>query len=138
MNVRHSSYADSTRIVAIDESMASLGNTNFIHYWGSARTCYVAEDHGEVLGYSVLEHNFFRKAFITKLFVRSEHRRQGVSGQMLSHLKSLAQTDRIFTSTNQSNKPAEALFKKIGYESSGEIHHLDDGDPEIIFCKRLG
>lgn len=138
MNIRHASYADSTRIVEIDESMASRDNTNFIHGCVSARTCYVAEERGEVLGYSVLEHNFFRNAFITKLFVHSENRRQGVAGQMLSHLESLAQTDKIFTSTNQSNKPAEALFKKFGYESSGEIHHLDDGDPEMIFCKRLG
>ena len=117
--------------------MASRDNTNFIHGCVSARTCYVAEEGGEVLGYSVLEHNFFRKAFVTKLFVRSECRRQGVAGLMLNHLESLAQTDRIFISTIQSNKPAKALFTKFGYESSGEIHHLDDGDPQMIFCKRL-
>ena len=44
------------------------------------------------------------------------------------------------TGAEQSLKPSGgSVFRKVmlGYESSGMIHNLDEGDPEIVYFKRL-
>ena len=46
-------------------------------------------------------------------------------------------SDDLFTSTNQSNIPAQRLFEKLGYTKTGIIENLDEGDPEIFYFKRL-
>lgn len=46
-----------------------------------------------------------------------------------------ATSQRMFTSTNQSNLKMQSLLAKLGYEPSGVIHNLDEGDPELVyFC----
>ncbi len=47
-------------------------------------------------------------------------------------------TRQLFTSTNQSNRPMQALLETRGYQKAGVIHHLDPDDPEIVFMRYLG
>ena len=35
------------------------------------------------------------------------------------------------------NAPMQALVEKLGYVKSGWIENLDEGDPDIIYFKRL-
>ena len=39
--------------------------------------------------------------------------------------------------TNLSNLPMQALLAKLNYQLSGVIHNLDEGDPELVFFKRV-
>jgi hypothetical protein len=32
----------------------------------------------------------------------------------------------------------QALFAKLGYELSGVIYNLDEGDPELVYIKAVG
>ena len=43
----------------------------------------------------------------------------------------------IYISTNLSNLPMQSLLAKLGYRLSGVIHHLDEGDPELVYVKYL-
>ncbi|MEO0538637.1 MAG: GNAT family N-acetyltransferase, partial [Cyanobacteria bacterium P01_A01_bin.123] len=42
-----------------------------------------------------------------------------------------------FTSTNESNLLMQALMAKLRYIPSGIINNLDEGDPELVYFKRL-
>ena len=100
-------------------------------------TCFVAVAEEEVIGYGVLNYNFYRNGYIDMLYVHSAHRRCGAAEALVRHLESLCQTPKLFTSTNLSNLPMQALLAKLEYVLSGVIHNLDEGDPEIVYFKRL-
>ena len=90
------------------------------------------------VGYGVLDYTFYENGFISMLYVQPADRRRGAATQLLRHLEGLCQTAKLFTSTNLSNVPAQALFSKTGYILSGVIHHLDENDPELVYMKHLG
>ena len=100
-------------------------------------TCFVAVDEEEVIGYGVLNYTFYGNGHIDLLYVHTGHRRLGAGEALLRHMESLCQTPKLFTSTNQSNLPMQSMLAKSGYALSGVIHNLDEGDPEIVYFKRL-
>ena len=55
---------------------------------------------------------------------------------MLRYFVSVSQTPKLFSSTNRSNRPMQALFAKVCFEPSGIIHNLDPDDPELVYYKR--
>ena len=99
--------------------------------------CFVAVAEDEVIGYGVLNYTFYRNGCVDMLYVHSGHRRHGAGAALLRHLESLCETPKLFTSTNQSNLPMQSLLAKSEYVLSGVIHNLDEGDPEIVYFKRL-
>ena len=96
---------------------------------------FVALAHGQVVGYSVFDHSFFGRGFIAMLMVHPDHRRTGVGSSLVRHVEGLCQSDRVFTSTNESNVPMQALLEKLGYRRSGMVDDLDPGDPELFYSK---
>ena len=99
--------------------------------------CSVALDEDEVIGYAVLNYSFYDNGCIEMLYVHSDHRRRGAGAALLRHLESLCETSKLFTSTNLSNLAMQSLLSKFEYVLSGVIHNLDEGDPEIVYFKRL-
>lgn len=109
----------------------------FIRREVAAGACFVAVADGEVIGYGVLNYTFHHQGCIDMLYVHSDHRRRGAGAALLRHMESLCRTPKLFTSTNLSNLRMQSLLAKAGYELSGVIHNLDEGDPEIVYFKRL-
>src|SRR5687768_4006930 len=99
--------------------------------------CSVAVAEDEVIGYGVLNYSFYDNGCIDMLYVHSDHRRRGAAEALLRHLESLCETSKLFISTNLSNLPMQSLLAKLEYVLSGIIHNLDEGDPEIVYFKRL-
>jgi ribosomal protein S18 acetylase RimI-like enzyme len=100
-------------------------------------TCFVAVAEEEVIGYGVLNYTFYCNGHIEMLYVHSGQRRRGAGEALLQHMESLCQTSKLFTSTNLSNLPMQALLAKLEYVLSGVIHNLDEGDPEVVYFKQL-
>jgi GNAT superfamily N-acetyltransferase len=71
------------------------------------------------------------------VYIHFDYRRSGAGAALVKYLESHCQTPKIFTSTNLSNLPMQSLLAKLGYTLSGVIHNLDEGDPEIVYFKRL-
>jgi len=92
---------------------------------------------GRTAGYGVLDYAFYENGFVSMIYVDPAHRRQGAGLLLLRHLEGLCQTRKLFTSTNLSNRPMQALLAKAGYRLSGVIHDLDEGDPELVYVKYL-
>jgi ribosomal protein S18 acetylase RimI-like enzyme len=101
-------------------------------------TCFVCVTDEQVAGYGVLEYSFYGNGFISMLMVHPDYRRRGVGAKLMQHFESICQTAKLFTSTNLSNLPMQALLAKLGYRLSGVIHNLDEGDPELVYFKPVG
>lgn len=114
------------------------GRREFIRREVVSGNCFVAVRGETVVGYGVLNYTFYYNGYIEMLYVHSEHRRLGAGEALLRHMESLCRTPKLFTSTNLSNLRMQSLLAKLGYELSGVIHNLDEGDPEVVHLKRLG
>ncbi len=78
-----------------------------------------------------------RLPFIDLLIVHPDQRRKGAATALIEHIVTTCPGDKLFTSTNQSNAPMQALCERLGFVKSGWIDNLDPGDPEIIYFKAL-
>ena len=129
---------DLKSIVNIDElAQSDPSRLKFINRVLASRQCYVAEQGEIIMGYGALEYSFYENGFVSMLYIHKTYRQQGFGTQMMRYFESICQTEKIFTSTNQSNKPMQALLNSIGYQPSGIIENLDEGDPELVYWKRL-
>ena len=99
--------------------------------------CYVltSEDAGQIAAYGVLTYSFYEQGLIDMLMVDVERRRQGFGSELMRHMESECRTEKLFTSTNESNAAMQALLAKLGYSPSGIIYNLDPGDPELVYFK---
>ena len=99
--------------------------------------CVVARVDGSVRGFLVADDRFFGHTFVELLHVHPDFRRRGIATALMRAAELDAATEKLFTSTNQSNIPMQRLCEKIGFVRSGIVENLDEGDPEIFFFKRL-
>jgi GNAT superfamily N-acetyltransferase len=110
---------------------------DFIRREVAAGNCFVAVIDETMVGYGVLNYTFYHAGCIDMLYIHSDYRRRGVGTALIRHMESECRTAKLFTSTNDSNSGMRSLLAKLGYEPSGVIHNLDEGDPEIVYFKRL-
>jgi GNAT superfamily N-acetyltransferase len=97
----------------------------------------VAVRETRIVGYAEMAPTFFQQDFVSLLSVHPEHRRHGVATALMKAIEAKCRGGKLFTSTNLSNLPMQALLGKIGYQLCGVVQNLDEGDPELIFVKRL-
>lgn len=86
----------------------------------------------EVVGYLILNREFFSRPFLALLYLAESCRGRGIGrwaiGWVIGHV-----AGPFFTSTNLSNARMIHLLRTSGFLDSGIVYHLDPGDPEIIF-----
>ena len=83
-----------------------------------------------------LTRSFFRSPFIEMLQVDKTARRAGLGRALISRCIALTPADqKLWTSTNQSNTPMQALLPQLGFVRTGMFEHLDPGDPELIYLR---
>lgn len=102
-----------------------------------SESLWVAEGDEGVVGYGIVTHDFFGRTFIDLIYIEEEQRGKGIGPFLIGVLENQARTERIFTSTNQSNRHMQHLLTKSGYAVSGIINDLDHDDPELIYSKSL-
>ena len=101
------------------------------------QSCLIAQVSSEAVGFVLLQYSFFGNGFIPLVCVSHQHRGQGFGLQLLLAAQQRCRTNKLFTSTNTSNLPAQRLFTKAGFSPSGSIENLDAADPELVYFKRL-
>lgn len=136
--IRRAQAADVAAIAAVDPvAHHDEERREFIRASVASKSTYVAQDGDVILGYVVFAHTFFGRGFIEMLFVDPDRRRSGVGSALMRHAERACRTERIFTSTNASNSPMQALLHGLGYGRSGVVGDLDPGDPELIYSRPL-
>lgn len=134
MKIRPATADDHEVLCAIDTvADGSPERREQIRGWLQSARCCVAEVDGRIAGYGVLTSHFFGHPFIDMVMVGEAFRRQGVGAEIVRYLRSIVPGAKLFSSTNASNMPMQRLFYSLGFERSGQVDNLDEGDPEIIF-----
>jgi GNAT superfamily N-acetyltransferase len=134
VHIRIGTVADREEIVAFDHvAHADVGRVRFIDRILRSGACLVAEDDGRVIGYGSLEYTFYDHGFVSMTYVAEPERRRGVGRSIMKALAARCGTQKLFASTNQSNRAMQALLTELGYVPSGVIHNLDSGDPELVY-----
>jgi ribosomal protein S18 acetylase RimI-like enzyme len=108
-----------------------------IRRWVEAGECYLAEQAEQIVGYGVLNYEFFHLGNVDMLMIHPDFRGQGIGRKLLHHLYSLCKTEKFWCTTNLSNQRMQRLLAREGFKLSGFIDDLDEEDPELIFIKRL-
>lgn len=119
---------------------AVIGNSSRASYLSKAITdgkCFVARANDSVVGFIIYDTSFYEHAFIWLVVVSPEFRRLGVAKALINHIASNCPTEKLFTSTNASNEAMKKLCESLGFVQSGRIDNLDEGDPEIVYFKRV-
>ncbi|MFB5190020.1 GNAT family N-acetyltransferase [Alicyclobacillus fastidiosus] len=99
---------------------------------------WVALNDYDVVGFVVVDNVFFGHPFIELLIVHPGFRRKRIGAMLVEAIELRIETEKLFTSTNQSNTPMQSLCESLGFQQSGYIENLDEGDPEIVYFKRIG
>jgi GNAT superfamily N-acetyltransferase len=135
--IRPATLADETSILAIGEGVASdPEQRRFIVDAVRADQCLVAHRGEEAVGYAIWNGSFFGHPFIWLLFVRADHRRHGIGSALVQQVIWLHASDKLFTSTNESNDAMHRLLARLGFVRTGSVDSLDEGDPEIFYVRR--
>jgi N-acetylglutamate synthase-like GNAT family acetyltransferase len=138
MIIRKATEADIPNIIAIDHiAVEENDRKQHIKKWTLEGNTVIALDDADLIGYAALEYTFFSQGFIAMLIVKPSNRRKGVGTSLISHLEINCKTSKLFTSTNESNKPMQELMVKMEYQPSGTVYNLDEGDPELFYFKPL-
>jgi ribosomal protein S18 acetylase RimI-like enzyme len=138
MRNRKAQEKDVSAMCAVDHiAQVEKERRQFIRHSVRDGLARVAVAGGRVVGYGVMDYSFFGRGFIAMLTVDPDHRRAGIGSALVRRIEGLCKSDRIFTSTNESNLPMQALLRKLGYKRSGIARDLDPGDPELFYSKHL-
>lgn len=136
--VERASEDDHPDVIAMDH-IAQV-NTERAQYLTRAildRQMIVARQGATRVGYAIVNRGFFEQIFLALLYAHADYRRQGVATALVDYAIKTCPEPKLFTSTNESNIPAQALYEKYGFIRSGYIENLDEGDPELIYVKFL-
>ncbi len=138
MKIKKATRKELGAIKAIDRmTLGTDSRKDFLTEAVKAGRCHVAMSGDKVAGFGILEQTFYFQGFIGLLVVHTDFRRQGVATALIRRMESICPTAKLFTSTNESNIIAQKTYEANGFVRSGYIDNLDEGDPEIIYFKRL-
>ncbi len=138
LRIRLAGADDCDAVCAIDPRVIDTPDRRpFIERAIAAGECYVATDGGATVGYAVFDRSFYEQPFVSLLHVDEARRRRGIGAALMRHIESICGDEKLFTSTNESNTPMQQLCEQLGFVQSGRIENLDEGDPEIVYFKRL-
>ena len=134
MLIRPATPDDHVALCAIDTlALRDPARRGEIAAWLFSGAVRLAEIDGRVAAYGVMTTHFFGAPFIEMLMVGDQYRRNGLGLALILHFKAICSGSKLFSSTNMSNLPMQALFNKAGFKPSGYIDNLDENDPEIVF-----
>jgi ribosomal protein S18 acetylase RimI-like enzyme len=137
-DISYATITDLERILSIDVKTAnSTERTGLIKSSVENRQCLIAKDSGSVAGFLIFNRSFFGNFFIGLVVVNQAFRQRGIGSALIKHFENGMKKNKIFTSTNRSNKAMQKLLVNSGYDESGIIYNLDEDDPEIIFFKQV-
>jgi len=88
-----------------------------------------------MVGYIIWDRAFFGRPFAWLVGVDPAFRRRGVGVLLMRGFETGCRGESLFTSTNESNRPMQALLARLGFLPSGRVENLDPGDPELFYFK---
>ena len=130
---------DRDSLIAIDGKLAQDHvRLHFVLESISRSDCLLARVKEKPAGYAIFNKGFWGEhTFIWLLFISPEFRRRGIATSLIRYVESQCATPKLFTSTNQSNTPMQALMGRMGFLKTGLVENFDEGDPEVFYLKKI-
>lgn len=139
MEIRLATEADTEALIEMDPvAETDPARGRMIRDQIAASACYVVMVDGAIGAYGILNYKFYDNGWVEMLYVDPRSRRRGMGSALMRHFADECRTAKLFTSTNESNVPMQQLLESIGFERSGVIDNLDEGDPELVYFRRVG
>ncbi|PHB07908.1 GNAT family N-acetyltransferase [Bacillus wiedmannii] len=133
-NITKASINDLDAILHIDiDVIGSDSRRDYIKHTIDEGRCIIVKEDNSISGFLTYDTNFFDCTFLSLIIVSPTKRRQGYASSLISYMLSHSPTQKIFSSTNESNESMQKVFNSNGFIRSGIVENLDEGDPEIIF-----
>jgi RimJ/RimL family protein N-acetyltransferase len=88
------------------------------------------------VGFVLFDYRFFDQGWIELIVIEEKYRGKGIGVQAIDLVCKQCKTNKIFTSTNESNAQMQKALTKVGFSFAGKINGLDDGDPELFYYKK--
>jgi ribosomal protein S18 acetylase RimI-like enzyme len=134
MKVVSAAKSDFENVLALDIEM--IGTDRRKEEIGDAieqNKCLLVYHESDLAGFLIYQTHFFDCCFITLIMIKPSCRRRGLASALLSYMTEASPTEKLFSSTNQSNEAMQKVFEINGFTRSGFINNLDEGDPELIY-----
>ncbi|WP_433772738.1 GNAT family N-acetyltransferase [Bacillus wiedmannii] len=133
-NITKASIDDLDSILHIDiDVIGDDSRRDYIKQAIEDERCIIVQEDNSISGFLTYDTNFFRCTFLSLIIISPTKRRQGHASSLLSYMLEHSPTQKIFSSTNESNRSMQKVFSANGFIRSGIIENLDEGDSEIIF-----
>lgn len=98
--------------------------------------CFIISADDTDAGFTIFDYRFFEQGWIELIIIEEASRRKGIAVSALELICKQSKTDKVYTSTNQSNLPMQKALGKAGFTYAGKIEGLDKGDPELFYYKK--
>jgi GNAT superfamily N-acetyltransferase len=136
INIAHAISTDIDNLEKIDPSLRTLTSRRktLMHSLDFGTVLIASYEHNPA-GFIELHNHFYGHWFIELLFVRDGYREKGIGTLLLEKVCQMHKGEKLFSSTNESNRPMRRLFAKVGFIQSGFIENLDEGDPEFVYLR---
>lgn len=133
-NVTKAYIDDLDSIVHLDiDVLGDDSRRDYIKHTIYEGRCIIVKEDNSISGFLTYDTNFFGCTFLSLIIVSPAKRRQGYASSLISYMLTHSPTQKIFSSTNESNESMQTVFNANGFVRSGIVENLDEGDPEIIF-----
>jgi ribosomal protein S18 acetylase RimI-like enzyme len=134
MKVVRAARSDFENVVALDKEMIGTDRRKAqIREAIEQNRCLLVYQEIDLAGFLIYHTHFFDCCFISLIMIKPSCQRKGLASSLLSYMTEASPTEKLFSSTNQSNEAMQKLFEIKGFARSGFIDNLDEGDPELIY-----
>ncbi|WP_225218684.1 GNAT family N-acetyltransferase [Fictibacillus norfolkensis] len=136
MEIHNAKKQDLYKIIELDKKMiGSDHRKEEINQAIKDEKCLIMFQEDEIAAFLIYHTHFFDCSFISLIMVDPAHQRKGLGSSLLTHMTKISPTNKLFSSTNESNESMKKTFIRNHFKKSGFVDNLDEGDPEIIYFK---
>ncbi|WP_260858366.1 GNAT family N-acetyltransferase [Fictibacillus phosphorivorans] len=136
MEIQNARETDFHNIIELDKKMiGSDHRKEEIVQAIKEERCLIMYQEDKIVAFLIYHTHFFDCCFISLIMVDPFYQRKGLASSLLTHMSKISPTNKLFSSTNESNESMKKTFIKNQFKKSGFVDNLDEGDPEIIYFK---
>ncbi|MEM9982575.1 MAG: GNAT family N-acetyltransferase [Bacteroidota bacterium] len=100
-----------------------------------SKECFIISMDNSTVGFALFDYRFFDQGWIELIVIDEKYRGKGAGVQAMNLICKQSKTNKVFTSTNNSNTRMQKALNKAGFSFAGKIDGLDEGDPELFYFK---
>lgn len=141
ISIRKATTKDKAFIVEIDIKLNAIEHIELKREEKIAKailneSCFIILSDHNAVGFVVFDYRFFDQGWIELVIVDEKYRGKGIAGKVFDLICNQCKTDKVFTSTNNSNTQMQKALNKAGFSFSGKLNGLDEGDPELFYYRK--